>query len=80
MREIFRAEEHMETYKTAKAAWLAFSILALPGIAAESGKGAEKAVVVIDGVRITAAEVEQKHPGQIFQARNGLYKAEREAA
>jgi protein-disulfide isomerase len=71
----------MEIFQTTwKWGLLVLSILAQPGIAAESGKGAERAVVVIDGVRITAAEVERNQPGQIFQARNGLFKAEKEAA
>jgi protein-disulfide isomerase len=46
---------------------------------AESRTGSGRAAVVIDGVTITAAEVEHKQPGQIFQARNSLYKAEKEA-
>jgi len=41
--------------------------------------GAPSAVLEVDGVKISFAEVEKKLPGNVFQARNAFYQAERAA-
>jgi protein-disulfide isomerase len=35
--------------------------------------------VEIDGAKVTSREFDRKHPGRLFQARNALYQAERQA-
>src|ERR1035438_7626545 len=36
-------------------------------------------LVEIDGAKITDADLQQKHPGRLFQARTTYYQAERQA-
>ncbi len=55
----------------------------LPIAAAEKSSGASLAagpvVVEVDGAKLTAADVERKKSGSLFQARNAFYQAQRKA-
>jgi protein-disulfide isomerase len=67
--------------KTVFAVWLVLP--ALSGIAAaapsDAPSGSGAVVVEIDGAKLTLADLERRHPGSLFQARNTYYQAERKA-
>lgn len=45
----------------------------------DSGSSSEATVIEIDGIKFTLADLEQKQPTALFQARNAFYEAERKA-
>ncbi len=60
-----------------------FSAAILPVAAAENSSGSALAagpvVAEVDGAKLTAADVERKKSGSLFQARNTFYQAQRKA-
>ena len=55
-------------------------LMTLCAVAADSSTNAAGSVMVdIDGVRVTLADLEQKHPMALFQARNTFYEAQKKA-
>jgi protein-disulfide isomerase len=50
-----------------------------PALAAEPAASGDGVVLVIDGVKLTMAEIETTHPAGMFQARNTFYEAQKKA-
>ena len=54
-------------------------LLAGPVAIGASEQGSSPVIAEVDGIQITLADFEQKHPAALFQARNDFYIAERKA-
>ena len=62
---------------------ISVSCVCIPGFADSVAMGSAKdgsVAVEIDGSKITLGDIESKHPGSMFQARNSLYQAQKKAA